>query len=182
MKIDLNKLVQEIVQDIALELTKQLEKGGTGSGNFGHEGRPGLVGGSSDEGSGINALGGRVTLGGDVVPAKPQSSGRFNVLGGRVTLGGDVVPDKPAHTYDGKYLHFPNGGLTSIPSSHSDSRVQFSDHRDEELRISQKPNGEIYGEFHSGYDKSWKTPHEFVSWLNSDTAGKQFEYVGIDDI
>jgi len=32
-------------------LRRLFHQGGTGSGNFGHEGRPGLVGGSSDEGS-----------------------------------------------------------------------------------------------------------------------------------
>ena len=58
-------------------LLRLLQKGGPGSGNFGHAGRPGEIGGSSSDGGGISS-GGLSELESEVVKDVARPQWRFN--------------------------------------------------------------------------------------------------------
>jgi hypothetical protein len=178
--IDLNKLAKEIVAELAQELTEQLEKGGSGSGNFGHAGRPGEVGGSAEEHEAA-AKENKRTANYYRRIGFPDDAKEFDAKAKQHETVAGELRAKAGHTYDGKYLHFPDGGLTSFPSTNDSDRISFDNNKGDTLNVAKKPDGSVYGSANK-WDKSWKNPQEFVSWLNTDKEGKQFHYVGIDNI
>jgi hypothetical protein len=79
----------------------------------------------------------------------------------------------------GKYIKFPGGGVSSIPSEKEFDKgvIVFDNPSGQELRAYQKINGKIYADF-GKYDKEFKDLKSFVDYLNKN----KFEFLGIDNI
>jgi len=76
---------------------------------------------------------------------------------------------------DGKYLEFPDGGVTSIPGPYDRDAVVFRSSDNGHSLVYDDGKGiYLYGD---RYDKRFKNIAALAKWLNKNN----YEYVGIDN-
>ena len=148
-------------------------KGGKGSGNFGHAGRPGKRGGSSSRGSGGSSL---------FQPSPPPQSESFaDKLPLGKAPGPDIEVDKAGLDWlmsdiKGQLEQLKHGGLVSIDNS---ARIKYKIRIAKELsKLTDIPEDQM-----SDFVKQWASSSNDRNWaslLAQKIAGEEFG-VGISD-
>ena len=85
----------------------------------------------------------------------------------------DILLSEGKFQMKGKYLYFPDGGLSSIPGNNDRDAIMVQIKRDTfGIYMNQ---GKLYAV--GSYDKTFKNGNDLTKWLNKEKA----KYLGIDD-